>query len=602
MHRREFLSLAAAATVSVTLPRAIADEIPAAFSDYTRDYAAFCALPATDRIFYIFSDGRITPQRLDESTWSVAPNSESGPHMPPPLPGGSWNGVPLRAPVRGLAGSGPFAPTWASLQQFDAPEWYRDAKFGIWAHWSPQCVPEAGDWYARNMYIQGSDQYNHHLAHFGHPSKFGYKDLCPLWTLNRWQPEELMQRYKNAGAKFFFALANHHDNFDAFHSLHNPWNSIAIGPHRDVVGDWSRAARNHGLRFGVTIHQPRNWWWMQVAHSADTTGSLAGVPYDGHLTRDPATGLNPQQLYAPKHPPMALPDASYVKNFYLRTRNLIDAYSPDVLYFDNNNFPLGWAGLSLAAYFYNRSLAANGSVQSVVTTKVVPDALAKGVVAGFERAITDSIKPFPWYSETCIGGWHYDRKLFLAPGEFGGYMHPRSVIHWLVDTVSKNGTFMLNVPGRADGTIDEKEIAVLDHITTWMQINSQAIHATRPWKIFGEGPTVPAKNPDAKFNPPPTSGVPALTASDIRFTRSKSGKEIFAIAMGTPPEKFSIAALGSAAATAPGKILHVTRLGSSEKISWQQSPAALTLSLPPASLPAANSPTAYATAFRITLA
>ena len=252
-------------------------------------------------MFYEVENGHFVETKLDEKTWEVSPNSESGPHMPPSLPvaGGSWNGVPLISPIAGLAGEGPYKPTWDSLQQYEVPEWYRDAKFGIWAHWGPQCVPEAGDWYARNMYVQGSDQYNYHLKHYGHPSKFGFKDLCPQWTLLNWEPDALIQRYKKAGARFFLALANHHDNFDAWNSRHNPWNSVAVGPHRDVVDDWATAARNHGLRLGVTVHEARNWWWLQTAHGADGTGPLAGVRYDGDLTTADGKGqlwqgLNPR--------------------------------------------------------------------------------------------------------------------------------------------------------------------------------------------------------------------------------------------------------------------------------------------------------------------
>ena len=356
------------------------------------------------------------------------------------------------------------------MLQYEVPEWYRDAKFGIWAHWSPQCVPEAGDWYARNMYMQGSEQYKYHLEHYGHPSRFGFKDLCPQWTLRNWEPEALIARYKKAGARFFLALANHHDSFDAWNSRHNPWNAINIGPHRDVVGDWAAAARKQGLRFGVTVHQPRNWWWFQTTHGADRSGPLAGVPYDGCLTLADGKeqwwqGFDPQQLYAPKHPPMALPNASYVKNFYDRTRDLVDQHDPDLLYLDNSLLPLGWGGMNATAYFYNHILKTRGRMEGVVTTKQVPERLAKAVVADIERGVTSGISTYPWQSETCIGGWHYDRKLFNQAGEYGGYQNPRDIIHWLIDTVSKNGTFILNIPGRPDGTIDCKEIAVLDKIT-----------------------------------------------------------------------------------------------------------------------------------------
>jgi len=466
------------------------------------------------------------------------------------------------------------------MLEYEVPEWYRDAKFGIWAHWSPQCVPEAGDWYARNMYAQGSDQYKYHLEHYGHPSRFGFKDLCPQWTLLNWDAQALMERYKKAGARFFLALANHHDNFDAWDSKHNPWNAVRIGPHRDVVGTWAAAARAQGMRLGVTVHQPRNWWWLQTAHGCDAAGPLAGVPYDGHLTMADGKGqwwdgLDPQLMYGPKHPPMALPDVSYVKNFYDRTRDLINQHDPDLLYLDNSLLPLGWGGMNASAYFYNHILKTRGGkMEGVITTKQVPDRLAKALVADIERGNTDGIAAYPWQSETCIGGWHYDRRLFDQPGEFGGYQHPRDVIHWLIDTVSKNGTFVLNIPGRPDGTIDSKEMAVLDKIGDWMRVNGEAIYGTRPWKIFGEGPA--ASSSDASKG----NGVGALGARDIRFTRNKSGTGVYAFILGWPEKEATVQALGTSSPQAPGKVSQVELLGYGGRVQFRQDASALRVQLP----------------------
>lgn len=596
MQRRDFcklLTIAAAAQTFPSFGQNSADAID--FNRYTQSYADFCALDPEKRTFYQVRDGKIVKARLDHTSWKP---TEWG--RPPELPvaGGSWDGVPMVSPITGLAGDGPYQPSWDSLLQYDAPEWYQDAKFGIWAHWSPQCVAEAGDWYARNMYMEGSPQYKYHVDHYGHPSRFGYKDLCSQWTLLNWDPEELIARYKNAGAKIFIALANHHDGLDAWNSKHHPWNSISVGPHRDVIGTWASAARKHDLRFGVTVHQARNWWWFQTSHDADKSGPMTGVSYDGSLTQSQGKqqwwdGLDPQLLYGVKHPFDALPDTSYVKNFYDRTRDLIDQHNPDLLYFDNSLLPLGWGGMNIGAYFYNNNLKTHGGkMEAVLNIKDVPDRLAKAVVADYERGLTSGIMQYPWQSETCIGSWHYERALYDKPGEYGGYLPPQDVIHWLIDTVSKNGTFILNIPGRPDGTIDSKEIAVLDGITAWMQVHGEAIYATRPWKIYGEGPNM------VKAGSFQGNSVNKLGPKDIRFTRNKANNVIYALVLGWPSETIFIQALGLSAPTQPGKIAKVELIGTNAKINWRQDASSLRVDLPKQYKPKVD----YAAVLKISLA
>lgn len=599
MKRRDLFKLmGAAAAAALPLPAQTSEapqSVPEGFDRLTGSYAEFCAKPANERVFYALEDGKIVSEKLDEASWQPTAWGK-----PPalPIPGGSWDGVPMNSPIPNLSGEGPYKPTWDSLLQYEAPEWYRDAKFGIWAHWSPQCVPEAGDWYARLMYMEGSKDYKYQLAHYGHPSKFGYKELCSQWTLLNWQPEELIQRYKKAGAKIFIALANHHDGFDTWNSKHQLWNAISMGPHRDVVGTWAALARQNGLRFGVTVHQHRNWWWFQTAHGADKAGPLTGVPYDGRLTESAGKGewwqgFDPQRLYSVKHPFNALPDISYVKNFYDRTRDLIDQHDPDLLYFDNALFPLGWAGMNIGAYFYNHNLQTHGSkLEGVANVKNVPDKLAKAVVADYERGLTNRIMPYAWQSETCIGQWHYNRALFDKPGEFGGYAHPRDIVHWLVDAVSKNGTFILNIPGKPDGTIDSKEQAFLDHFTAWMQVNGESIYATRPWKIYGEGPNIVQAGSFQGHS------VAKLGPKDIRFTRNKTNTSIYAIVLGWPEEPIVIQALGHSAATNPGKIEHVQLLGTEQKLDWKQEVNALHVRLPKNYHPQAD----YAASLKVILA
>jgi alpha-L-fucosidase len=610
MRRREFCKLAAAAATAAVvphsaqasgqaaepaLPETMAPSAAPGFDTLTQDYAQFCATPAGERTFYALVDGKIVSEKLDEPSWEPTAWGD-----PPalPVPGGSWDGVPMVSPIAGLAGEGPYQPTWDSLLRYDAPEWYRDAKFGIWAHWSPQCVPEAGDWYARNMYMEGSPQNKYQMEHYGPPSRFGYKDLCPQWTLLNWQPEELIARYKKAGARIFVALANHHDSFDAWNSKHQPWNAVRLGPHRDVIGTWAKAARDAGLRLGVTVHQARNWWWFQTSHGADKTGPLSGVPYDGRMTLADGKnqwweGYDPHRLYGAKHPLNALPDISFVKNFYDRTRDLVDQHDPDLLYFDNSLFPLGWGGMNIGAYYYNHNLQTHGGrMEAVVTVKQVPDKWAKAVVADYERGVTSRIMPYAWQSETCIGDWHYDRALFDKPGEYGGYLPPRDVIHWLIDTVSKNGTFILNIPGKPDGSIDSKEIAVLDRIADWMQTNGEAIYETRPWKVYGEGPDA-VKSGSFQGN-----SVSQLGEKDIRFTRNKAGNVVYAIALGWPSGEIVVQSLGTSSAAHPGKVRNVQLLGTEEKLRWKQTPEGLRVELAKQYRPAVD----FAAALKVSLA
>jgi alpha-L-fucosidase len=599
MQRREFCKLVASLAAAKAIPTmgqaAGLDAVPPGFNSLNLSYEEFCALPAEIRAFYALVDGKIVEQKLDEASWKP---SAWGDNPELPVPGGSWDGVPMVAPVSGLSGEGPYQPTWDSMLQYEVPDWYRDAKFGIWAHWSPQCVPEDGDWYARNMYIEGQRNYRYQLEHYGPQSKFGYKDLTAQWTLLNWDPDALIQRYKEAGARLFIALANHHDGFDAWDSKHHPWNAASIGPHRDVVGTWAASARKQGLRFGVTIHQARNWWWFQPSHGVDKTGPLAGVPYDGRMTSFDGKeqwwqGLDPQRLYSTKHPFDALPDASYVKNFYDRTRDVIDQHDPDLLYFDNALLPLGWGGINVGAYFYNHNLQTHGGkLEAILNIKNVPDRLAKAVVADYERGLTSGIMPYVWQSETCIGQWHYQRALYEKPGEYGGYLPPGDAIHWLVDTVSKNGTFILNIPGKPDGTIDSKEIAVLDQITAWMKMNGEAIYATRPWKVFGEGPN------QIKSGSFQGNSIRSLGPKDIRFTRNKADNVIYAITLGWPAGEVEITSLGTGNKTAPGKVEHVELLGTGARIRWKQTTESLKVTLPAQPGPASQ----YGAALKVSLA
>jgi alpha-L-fucosidase len=494
--------------------------------------------------------------------------------------------------------SGPFQPTWDSLSQYKVPEWFRDAKFGMWAHWGPQCQPERGDWYARGMYQEGSDQYKYHIQKYGHPSKFGFKDVINEWKAENWNPEELVALYKKAGAKYFMALANHHDNLDLYDSKYQSWNSTKLGPKKDLIGGWAKAAKEHGLPFGVTVHASHPWTWYEVARRADKTGPYAAIPYDGNLTKSDGAGkwwngYDPQELYAQNHAlsqdslddssmgshwdwgnGASVPNKAYCDKFLNRTIELIDKYGPDLIYFDDTALPL-WpisdAGLKIAAHMYNTSIKKHGKLKAALFGKVLDKQQRKCMIWDIERGQSNQIEPLPWQTDTCIGGWHYDRRIF----DNKGYKSAKTIIHTLADVVSKNGNLLLNIPVRGDGTIDSEERAVVENIGAWMQVNSEAIYGTRPWKVFGEGPAIESAAPISAQGFNEGKGKP-FGAEDIRFTLK--GKTLYAIMLGWPAGNEALIkklATGNEA----GKVSRVTLLGNNN-LSFEQTTAGLKVKFP----------------------
>jgi alpha-L-fucosidase len=490
---------------------------------------------------------------------------------------------------------GPFKPTWESLQNYQTPEWYRNAKFGMWAHWGPQCQPESSDWYARGMYEEGSWQYKIHLQKYGHPSKFGFKDVINEWKADKWDPEELVSLYKNAGAQYFMAMANHHDNFDLYDSKYQKhWNATKIGPKKDLIGGWAKAAKNNGLPFGVSVHASHAWMWYEFAQLSDKKGELAGVPYDGKLTKADGKGkwwegLDPQELYEQNHElskgydwewkkgVITTPSKDYCNKFYNRTIDLINKYNPDVVYFDDSQLPL-WpvsdVGLRIAAHFYNKSIKEHGQLKAVINGKILDENQRKAMVWDIERGQANDIQPLPWQTDTCIGNWHYDRGLY----ERNGYKTAKTVIQTLVDIVSKNGNLMLNIPVRGDGSIDEKERKIVEEIGAWMKVNSESIYGTRPWNIFGEGP---AQQTSAQLNAQGFNegkGKP-FTPEDIRFATKDN--VLYATAMGWPQEgKLVVKNLAKSSKYFPKEIQKVEWLPTKQSLTFERNENGLIVSLP----------------------
>lgn len=493
---------------------------------------------------------------------------------------------------------GKFEPTWQSLQQYKIPEWFRNAKFGIWAHWGPQCQPEQGDWYGRFMYDEGGEQYKWHVAHYGHPSKAGFKEVINDWKAQHWDPEKLVALYKRTGAQYFFAMANHHDNLDMWNSKYQEWNTLKVGPKKDIIAGWSKAAKKIGLPFGLSVHASHAWTWFETAQRSDKNGPLTGVPYDGKLTKADGKGtwwegLDPQALYAQNHAlsegsenitslwkqwdwsnRASVPTQDYCDKFYNRTIDLINQYNPDLLYFDDTGLPLypvSDAGLKIAAHYYNHNIAThNGKLNAVLFGKVLTEEQKKCMVWDVERGAPDKMQNKAWQTCTCIGDWHYKRSTY----ENNGYKSAKTVIHTLVDIVSKNGNLLLNIPIRGDGTIDEKEIAILEGIAGWMNINKESIFDTRPWKMYGEGPVAETANPvnGPGFNEEKIK----FSAKDIRY--NQKGKVLYATVLGIPEGNVFLKSLGKTKGN--GVVKRIEVLGSKEKISWKQNGDELSIQKP----------------------
>jgi alpha-L-fucosidase len=505
--------------------------------------------------------------------------------------------VPVRTTGNEPVAKGKFEPTWESLKQYETPEWFRNAKFGIWAHWGPQCQPGQGDWYARSMYNEGSRQYKWQVNNYGHPSKAGFKEVINSWEAEKWDPEKLVELYKKAGAQYFFAMANHHDNLDMWNSKYQEWNTVRVGPHKDILAGWAAAAKKYKLPFGLSVHAAHAWSWYEVSQRSDTAGPFKGVSYDGKLTKADGKGtwwegLDPQELYAQNHPlskgsenmntihsqwnwgnGVTMPSQQYVEKFYNRTVDMINQFQPDLLYFDDTGlplYPISDAGLKIAAHFYNSNMAKNnGKLNAVLFGKILTPEQKDCLVWDVERGAPDKIQDLPWQTCSCIGDWHYNTSVY----ENNRYKSAKDVIHMLVDVVSKNGNLLLNIPVRGDGSIDEKELEVVKGITAWMDINKESIYDTRPWKVSGEGPAADAANPiNAQgFN----EGKVKFSAKDIRFNRNKN--ILYVTVMGAPSEAVIIKTLGSSDQTAIKKI---ELLGSKEKLKWKQDSDGLKIDQP----------------------
>jgi alpha-L-fucosidase len=477
---------------------------------------------------------------------------------------------------------GPFRANWQSLARYQTPDWFRDAKFGIFLHWGVYSVPAfANEWYSRNMYQQGNAAFLHHVATYGPQTTFGYKDFVPLFRGEHFDPHGWVDLFARAGAKYIVPVAEHCDGFPMYDSRFTSWDAAKMGPHRDVVGELERATRARGLHFGVSSHRAEHWWWyeggtrfpsdVQDAQYSGLYGPAAPMALPGQ-----DTGKEPNPSHLERWLP---PDQNFLDDWLARSTELVDKYDPDFLYFDWwIAQPAFKPGLEdFAAYYYNHAVAARRQVVLTYKGEAMPPNVA---TLDIERGKMDELRLLPWQTDTSISihSWGYV--------DHDEYRDAKSLIAELVDVVSKNGNLLLNVGPKSDGTIPQEAQTVLAQMGDWLRANGEAIYGTRPWVLYGEGPTL-VKN-GLEMN----SDKQSYTAEDIRFTMH--GDALYATALDWPSSgRLLVHTLWRGTPYLSGPVCRVDLLGDPRVISFHQESDGLSLSLPSAP------PNNFAYVFRI---
>ena len=550
-----------------------------------------------------------SPQKTAENLPELPPM----PEIPEPLPQGSVTMTPSRdfpevqldIPIM----DGPFQPSWESIEANypGTPQWLRDAKFGIWVCFGPQSAGESGDWYARHLYMDDNSRgaYQNHLRLFGHPSEVGYKEVLNSWNPEKLDPARLTKLYKKAGARFLMIMGVHHDNYDLWNSRYQPWNSVNIGPKRDLLGEWSKACHKEKMRFGVTFHHEYTWWWWYSAFGCDSQGEKAGVPYDGHLTLADGKGkwwegYDPRRLYGidlreyKTIGTQLLPEAGifsrhldyarwYATQWALRMMDVTAHYDPDFIYTDGTDQgPFSGSGTGagykcnampiVMADFYNRTLKKRGEVNtfSIVKFRRPTNGTVNTAEFGFPNDI-DTTQT--WIRETPVGDWYYGPGFVYDAG---------STERFIIESVCRDGCVALNIPICPDGSIEDACEEMLEEVGKWMEVNGCGIYGSRAWRIPAEGIADESGRP-RKF-PAGALGQKQkdfpFTPQDIRFTLGKDGK-LYAFCLGAPQpgEVVRIQSLGTQASL-KDTVKSVALLGHKGKVEWTRTADALEITCP----------------------
>jgi alpha-L-fucosidase len=467
----------------------------------------------------------------------------------------------LLTSVDRTANAGPYRPDWESLRRYETPDWYKDAKFGIFIHWGVYSVPAFGnEWYPRNMYQEGSDEYKHHLATYGPPSKFGYKDFIPRFKAEHFDPVQWAELFKASGARYVVPVFEHHDGFAMYDSGLSDWTTVKMGPHRDLYSELAKALRERGLRLGASSHRIEHNFFLEGGWKIDSD------------VNDPRY----LAFYGPAHTWLngkktLLQDWTYLSNEYLddwlaRDAEIVEKYEPDIMYFD------WWIGqpnarrhvAKFAAFYYNHA-ASQGKVP-VLNYK--DSAIEEhSAVLDIERGQLSGIRPLYWQTDTSISNksWGYI--------ENDNFKSAETMVHQLVDIVSKNGNLLVNVGPRSDGTIPEEVQTILRDIGAWLKVNGEAIYGTRAWTKFGEGPTAIVEGAfhDTDMKP--------FTAQDFRFT--SKGNSLYAIELAWPKSGEAVIHSLNEAALSGQNIVSISLLGQGSPLTYQLKPDGLHIQLPP---------------------
>jgi len=572
------------------------------------------------KLIFIIS---ITFLSLNAQTKKAQIKSSAEPYLLPPFPSvpailpqdsvtmGDWKSFPemkLNIPIA----SGPFEPTWESIEKNypGEPAWLREAKFGIWVHFGPQAAGESGDWYARKLYTEGTTAYKNHLKKYGHPSESGYKEVLRDWNPTKLDPAALTKMYQAAGARFLMIQGVHHDNYDMWNSKYQPWNSVNIGPKRDLLGEWAKACRANGMHYGVTFHHEYTWWWWQTAFGSDRDGAKKGVPYDGNLTLADGKGkwwegYDPRLLYginlreykgvtAAAYSPWSPPPAGiftnhldyakwYTTKWALRMMDVVEHYDPDFIYtdgtvqgpFTGNGTGTGIkddAMQTVIADYYNRTLKNRGMVNTFSIVKFRNK--TNGTVNTEEFGVPANIKTDqPWIAEAPVGDWFYAPDFTYDSG---------MMIRYIVEAIARDGNAALCISILPDGSLDEGSMNMLKKVGTWMKRNGEAVYGSHAWKIPGEGEQINGKLkmlPGGSLNRKHAEFK--FDAQDIRFTVGKNGA-LYAFCMNVPAPgmQLKIKSLGTDAKHFNKPIKDVKLLGYNGKLQWKMEADGLAITCP----------------------